>query len=530
MRVEGRTSMRNPLEKPVVSAREAAALIRDGQSVAIGGSGAGHAIPEAMLEALGERFRATGSPRGLTLIHPFGVGNQKDRGLERMAYPEMYRRVIGGHWSMSPTMAKLAARNLFEAYCLPAGVIVQLFHAAAAGSPGYITQTGLGTFIDPRLEGGKLNQVTTEDLVEVWEHEGREYLFYRATPVDAALIRAPVGDRLGNLAMDQDVAPWHNLAMAQAARASGGITIAQVRRLVEPGTLDPRRVRVPGIFVDYLIVEPTLGMTYEIDFDPALCGEARKAAGDFPPFPFSLRKVIARRAAMELYPGAVLNLGFGVPDGVMKVAREQGIAGQVVPTIEQGPIGGIPAEGVEFGAAYNSMAIVETGHQFAFYHGRGVDMTFLGFAEADAEGNVNVSKIESAIIGTGGFIDISQKARQVVFCGTLAVKGAFEAHEGGLRAVRHGRPKLVGRVRQITFSGRRALATGQQVLCVTEAAVFRLTPQGLRLEEIAPGLDLDKDLLPQMGFRPPVADPLKLMPAELFREGPLPMELFRNFA
>lgn len=522
--------MRSPFVKPVVSPAEAAALVRSGQTVAIGGSGAGHAIPERMLEALGRRFRETGRPRDLQIIHPFGVGNQGSRGLEHMAQPGLFRRVIGGHWSMAPTMAKLAAQNHFEAYCLPAGVIIQLFHAAAARSPGYMTETGLDTFIDPRLEGGRLNEITREEIVEVVVRGGREYLFYPAIPIDVALIKGAVADSHGNLSMREEVAPWHNLAMAQAARANGGITIAQVKRVVDAGTIDPRDVRVPGIFVDYLIVDPAHGMTYEIFYDPALAGDARKPESDFPPFEFSLRKVIARRAAMELKPGAVLNVGFGMPDGVIKVAREQGFADRVMATIEQGPIGGIPAEGLEFGAAYNAEAIVETGEQFAFYHGAGVDATFLGFAEADREGNVNVSLLGGNIVGVGGFIDISQRARKVVFCGTLAVRGKFEPSGDGLRLVKPGSPKFVERVRQVTFSGKRARRTGQEVLYVTEAAVFRLTPEGVRLEEIAPGLDFERDLAPQLGFRPLIQEPLKRMAPELYRDAPLPASLFPQFA
>lgn len=521
--------MRSIFEKPIVTADEAALFIRDGQTVAIGGSGAGHAIPERMLEALGRRFRASGEPRGLQVIHPFGVGNQGARGLEQMAHPEMYRRVIGGHWSMSPSMAKLAATNLFEAYCLPSGVIVQLFHAAAAGAPGYMTEIGLNTFIDPRLEGGKLNDATKEEIVELVLRDGKEYLFYRAIPIHVALIKGAVADSEGNLTMREEVGPWHNLAMAQAAHASGGITIAQVKRVLKAGSLDPRDVRVPGIFVDYLIVDPAHGMTYEIFYEPTLAGDARKPESEFPPFDFSLRKAVARRAAMELRPGAVLNVGFGMPDGVIKVAREQGFANQVVATIEQGQIGGIPAEGLEFGAAYNASAIVETGQQFAFYHGRGVDVTFLGFAEVDREGNVNVSKLENTIIGTGGFIDISQKARKVVFCGTLAIKGKFSVAGGGLRSEKLGSPKFVERVRQVTFSGKTARQTGQEVLYVTEAAVFRLAPGGVRLDEIAPGLNLERDVLPQLGFRPLLKEPLGIMPPELFREERLPAALFPQF-
>jgi len=503
------------MAKPILTPDQAALLIRDGVTVAIGGSGAGHSIPERMLEAIGRRHRANGEPRELTLIHPFGVGDQGARGLEHMAMPGLYHRVIGGHWSMSPSMAKLAAANLFEAYCLPAGIVVQLFHTAASGSPGFISEIGLGTFIDPRVEGGKLNARTVEDLVELWNRDGKEYLYYRAHPIDVALIRGAVADEEGNLSMHEEVAPWHNCAMAQAARAAGGITIAQVKRIVPARSLDPRLVHVPGIFIDYLIVDPEQGMTYNIGYDPTLSGESRKPESEFAPFAFSVRKSIARRAAMELRPGAVINVGFGVPDGVMKIAREQGIAQSVVPTIEQGQIGGIPAEGLEFGAAYNSTAIIGTLRQFAWYQGRGVDIAFLGFAEVDSAGNVNVSKLDSAIIGTGGFIDIAQKARKVVFCGTLAVRG--------------GKPKFVPAVRQITFSGANAVATGQEVLYVTEAAVFRLTAQGLRLQEVAPGLDPERDVVAQMAFRPRISTLLGTMRAELFSPVLLPADCFPAF-
>ncbi len=517
------------MRKPVVGADEAVAHIQEGQTIVIGGSGSGHSIAEKLLEALGRRFRQTGSPTGLTLVHPFGVGNQKDRGLEHLADPRLIRRDIGGHWSMSPSMARLAAENKIEAYNLPAGIIVQLLGAAAAGSPVWISDIGLDTFIDPRLQGGKLNAAAQEDLVELIERDGREYLCYKAFPVHVAFIRATAADPLGNLNMDDEVAPWDNCLMAQAARVSDGITIAQVQRLVDVYDLDPRSVRVPGIFVDYLVLDPEQGQTFQIRYDPSLCGAARKRPEGFPPFPLSLRKVIARRAALELFPGAVLNLGFGMPDGVMKVAREQGIEDAVTPTVEHGQIGGIPAEGLDFGASYNSTSIIETRHQFDFYHGRGVDLAFLGFAEVDPEGNVNVSRIESAVIGTGGFIDIAQKARRLVFCGSLAARAKIELADGRLRVLAHGTPKFVPRVKQVTFSGRRALLDRHEALYVTEAAVFRLAADGVEMIEIAPGLDPESDVFPQMGFRPLVASPLKPMSPELFRPELLPRSLFRHF-
>lgn len=517
------------MQTPILTADEAAAHIQDGQTIAIGGSGSGHSIAEQLLAALGRRFRQTGSPRGLTLVHPFGVGNQKDKGLEHLADPRLVRRIIGGHWSMSPSMARLAAENKIEAYNLPAGIMSQLLGVAAAGSPGWISEIGLQTFIDPRLEGGKLNAAAQEDLIEMFERDGRQYLYYKAFPIHVAFIRATAADPHGNLNMDEEVAPWDNCTMAQAARASGGITIAQVKRTVGLHQLDPRGVRVPGIFVDYLVVDPDQGQTFQIHYDPSLCGASRKPAEEFGPFPLTLRKVIARRAALELFPGAVLNLGFGMPDGVMKVAREQGIDGEITPTVEHGQIGGIPAEGLDFGASYNSTSIIENRHQFDFYHGRGVDLAFLGFAEVDAEGNVNVSRIESAVIGTGGFIDIAQKARRLVFCGALAARAKIGLDGGRLRLVAPGIPKFVPRVKQVTFSGPRALADGHEVLYVTESAVFRLTRAGVELVEVAPGLSIDADVLSQTGFRPAVASPVKQMSAELFRSELLPRSLFPYF-
>lgn len=516
--------------KPVVSAAQAVARISDGSSVAIGGSGAGHAVPDILLRALGERYRDTRTPTELTLIHPFGVGDQQTRGLQQMAYPEMYRKVIGGHWSMAPAMAKLASDNQFPAYCLPAGVMVQLFHCAAAGSPGWMTHVGLDTFVDPRREGGKLNAKATESLVEYVERDGTPWLFYKTLPIDVALIHAWEADPEGNLAMNDEAGFWHNCALAQAAKASHGLTIAVVRKRVGTGEIHPRDVRVPGCFVDLVVVDPDQGQTYQTDYDATFTGDAQKPAADFESFPFGVRKVIARRAAMELEPGAVINVGFGIPDGVIAVAREQGIADSLVPTIEHGQFGGVPAGGLDFGAVHNPTAIVETGHMFDFYQGRGVDQTFLGFLEIDRAGNVNVSKLESRIIGTGGFIDIVQKADKAVFCGTLAIRSRAELRDGRLAYTELGKPKLVDQVAQITFSADYATRAGQQILYVTEAGVFGLDGQGLVLLEIAPGVDIERDLIPQMGFAPRVSANLKTMPAELFVDAPMPAALFPKFS
>ena len=515
--------------KTIQTADEAVRAIPDGASVAIGGSGAGHAIPDALLRALGDRHRRTGSPVGLTLIHPFGVGDQQSKGLQQAACPEMYRRVIGGHWSMAPAMAQLAAENRFAAYCLPAGVIVQLFHCAAAGSPGWYSHAGLDTFVDPRLEGGRLNEKAREDLVEYVERDGQPWLFYKTPPIQVALLHAWEADIQGNLSMRREAGFWHNCALAQAAKATGGLTIAVVREVVAAGALDPRSVHVPGCFVDILVVDPDQGQTYQTDFEPSFCGEAHLPDSGFADLPFGPRKIIARRAALELEPGAVINVGFGIPDGVTAVSREQGISREIVSTIEHGQFGGVPAGGLDFGAVYNPDAILETGHMFDFYHGRGVDQTFLGFLEIDRQGNVNVSKLADRIIGVGGFIDIVQKAGKAVFCGTLSIRARSRIDGGTLRFLEPGSPKFVPQVGQVTFSASYASRHGQDVLFVTEAAVFRLGPDGPMLEEIAPGIDIEADLVPQMGFRPRLHPQVRRMPPELFRPERLPDSLFPKF-
>ncbi len=497
--------------------------------MAIGGSGAGHAIPDALLRSLGELFRATGTPRDLTLLHPFGVGDQDRKGLQQAAHPGMYRRVIGGHWSMAPAMADLAAENRFAAYCLPAGIMVQLFHCAAAGSPGWFSHVGLDTFVDPRLEGGRLNAAATEQLVEYVERDGKPWLFYRTLPVDVSLIHAWEADPQGNLSMRHEAGFWHNCALAQAAKASGGQTIAVVRKTVPEGSIDPRSVHVPGCFVDVIVVDSEHGQTYQTDFDPSYCGEATTPEDQFRAMPFGPRKVIARRAAQELTPGAVINVGFGMPDGVLAVAQEQGFVRQITPTIEHGQFGGVPAGGLDFGAVFNPSAIVETGHMFDFYHGRGVDQTFLGFLQIDRAGNVNVSRLASRIIGVGGFIDIVQKADKAVFCGTLSIRAKTSIEDRRLSYLSPGAPKIVDTVAQITFSSAFARRNRQEVVYVTEAAVFRLGPDGLVLDEIAPGIQLEADLLPQLGFRPTISPELKQMDPDLFSPDPLPGSAFPLF-
>ena len=405
------------LEKSFVSADEAAARIGDGRTMAIGGSGSGHCIPDILLEALGRRFKATGHPNHLTLVHAFGVGDQKSRGLQHLAQPGLFRRVIGGHWSMAPRMSKLAAANEFEAYNVPAGVVVQLFHAAAAGSPGWMTEVGLGTFIDPRLEGGKLNAAAREDIVELIERNGREYLFYPTIPIDVALIQGSTADEHGNIGMNREAGFWHNCAMAQAARTAGGITIAVVKER-GCGGRGSRAGRARARLLRGLRGRGPPGRSDLPDaFRAGLLGRLAEAGQRVRRLPPGCAQGDCAAGGAGACAGDGAQRRVRGPDGVMKVAREQGIAGTLVPTIEHGQFGGIPAEGLDFGATYNSEAILETGHMFDFYQGRGVDQAYLGFLEIDREGNVNVSKLADTIIGTGGFIDIAQKARKVVSAG-----------------------------------------------------------------------------------------------------------------
>ena len=539
--------------KPIITAEEAVQMVKDGDTLVIGGSGAGHAIPEKLIEALGRRFNSTGRPRELTVVHISGMGDQGQRGLGHLADERLIKRDVGGHWGMSPSMAKLAIDNKIEAYNLPQGALSCLMRSIAAGAPGYVTHVGLHTFADPRVEGGKLNERTREDIVEVVTLRGKEYLLYYSFPVNVAFIRGTTADIDGNISMEEEVAYFEMLSQAQAAKNSGGKVIAQVKRMVGKRGIDPRMVKVPGIFVDAIVIDPKQQQTYQIDYDPALCGDARefvsdafvlnangelrsklrkelrqKLSGELNMGSLSLneRKVIVKRAAMELRPNAVVNLGFGMPFGVGMIAEESGIKDKITLSIEQGSIGGIPAGGLDSGAMYYPVAILDQPYQFDSYQGGGIDIAFLSHAQVDKHGNVNVSKFGNRLAGCGGFIDISQNSKKVVFCGTFAVKAETEIRDDGIRVVQEGvAPKFVDEVEQITFSGRYAREIGQEVLYVTERAVFQLTAHGVLLKEIAPGIDIERDILNAMGFKP-IIEQVSTIDEIVFTDEPL---AFPNF-
>lgn len=505
----------------ILTAEQAALLVEDGMTIASGGF-VSCACPEALSKALEMRFLETGHPKNLTLFFAAGQGHRDGTGGDHFGHEGLVKKVIGGHWDRAPRLGQLALSNKIEAYNLPQGVITHMYRDIAAHNIGTITHVGLNTFVDPRNGGGKLNTFTQEDIVKLIEIEGQERLLYKSFPIDVVFLRASYADEYGNCTVHREIGPLDSTAMAQACKNSGGKVIVQVEKIVQAGTLDPKLVKIPGIYVDSIVIGSVddnmqcLGMPY----DGSLTGEFRIPVDGMQPVTMSERKIVARRAAMELPKDAVVNLGTGMPEVIASVAAEEGIAENMTLTVEAGSIAGIPMGGTQFGAAANAMCILDHNVQFDFYQGGGIDVAFLGLAETAPNGDLNVSKFGDRLAGAGGFIDITQNSKKVCYCGTFTAKGLkTECVDGKLVIVQEGsKKKFVNKIEHITFSGDYASKSKQPVLYITERAVFELKEDGLTLIEIAPGIDLKTQILNNMEFMPKISDELKLMDECIFKD------------
>jgi propionate CoA-transferase len=507
----------------LVSPSDAVRAVPDGATVIIGGSGAGHALPQLFIDTLADVFQVEGSPRDLTTVRVVGIGDFADRGFSQLALPGLMRRTIGSNIGNEPRLGELVENGQVEAYSFPQGVLSQLCREIAAGRPGLVTAVGLDTYVDPRHTGGKQGNAI-EDLVEVVELAGKEWLFYRAFPIDVAVIRGSTIDEDGNLTMEDEAVRGEMLAMAMAARNSGGVVIAQAKRLASAKSLPARSVVVPGALVDLAYLDPEQTQTYATVYSPYYSGALRRPvtdAGDPPPL--DVRKVIARRSLLEFQPGDICNLGFGISQMIGAVAWEEGIADRLVLTVEQGMFGGVPVAGNEGGAGFNYQAMIDQPYMFDFYDGGGLDIASLSFAQIDARGNVNVHKFPGRLRGPGGFPNISARTRRINFVGTLTTSGLeVGVADGRIQIETEGAlSKFVETVDEVSFSGSMANERGQQVRYITERAVFELGEGKVTLIEVAEGLDPEDDVIAHMGFKPEVSDDLAFIDPRVFAEGPM---------
>jgi propionate CoA-transferase len=504
-----------------VSFEKAVSYIHDGDTVLIGGSGGGHAIPEGLIIGLEDRFLKENNPKNLTLLHPVGIGDNISQGVGHLAHPGLVKRIVTGALVNSPAFQQRAEQDTVEAYTLPQGALSELMREMAAGRPGLFSQVGLHTFVDPRLGGGRQSKCAREDLVEMITLGGKEWIFYKPYHVDIAFLRGTTADEDGNVTMEREAVFGEMLSMAQAAHRNGGIVIVQVARLAQRGTLPAKHVKIPGMLVDLVVVDPHQRQTYQMDYSPAYAGEIKVPLGEISPLPLDARKIIARRAAFELCPGCICNLGSGISTGIATIAAEEGILDHIVLTNEQGLIGGAPSPDAGAGVNYTSM--IDQPYQFDFYDGGGLHLAFLSFAQVDASGNVNVSRFNGRIIGIGGFINISQNAKKMVFNGTFTAGNLEMSWPNGKTVIqKEGNfNKFLSSVEQISYNGPFAEERGQEALYITERAVFRRGKKGLELSEIAPGIDLDRDIFAHMDFRPEIAKDMKFMDERIFLDKPM---------
>ncbi len=512
-----------------IDAKEAVDMIADGSTLCTIGMTLISAC-ETILKEIENRYLEKGHPRDLTYFHTCGQSSiRQPYGLTHLAHEGLIRRVIGGHWGQSSKMMALIDENKVEAFNLPQGQMANMFHSMALREPGKISKIGLGTYIDPRIEGGKMNQKAKDsgyNTVELITLDGEEYIKYNPVPIDTLLIRGTTADENGNITTDEEAMMLEVFPAVMATKRYGGKVICQVKNLAKAGTLDPKRVTVPGVFVDAVVVCPNPveehRQTLSWYYDPSYSGQAIAPESVLAPAESGIRKFIARRAMTELSLGQIINIGTGIPNDVIgPIISEEGLSNDVLITVESGIYGGVPAQTIDFGISMNAQALVSHDRQFEFYNGTGIDCTFMGAGEMDEEGNVNSTKMGNIAPGAGGFIDITTTAKTVIFCSTFTGGGLeTEFSKDGVKIVNEGKfKKLVKRVKQISYNGKIAHKNGQKMLFVTERAVFEMTDKGPMLIEIAKGLDLQKDILDQMEFTPLISENLKEIPEFIYNEG-----------
>ncbi|WP_026895591.1 acyl CoA:acetate/3-ketoacid CoA transferase [Clostridiisalibacter paucivorans] len=518
------------MSNKIINTRDAINLIKDGQTLAIGGF-VGFTIPEELLVGLKEKYLETQSPKNLNVFYCAGIGDGKERGLNHLALDGLISKLYCGHLGLAPKLGALVAQNKFPAYTVPQGVTVHLLRAIAGGKPGVLTHVGLKTFADPRIEGCCANELAKKEPInQIVNIDGNDWILYKSFPIDVCFIKATTADTHGNLTLENEALFADQLSMAEATKNSGGIVIAQVERITEYGSLNAQNVRVHSHLVDHIVVGKDENNVQSFLFDkfiPEWTGQIRRPLDSLEKMPLNPRKVCGRRGLFELENDMLVNLGIGVPEAVAAAASEEGIADKFTLTIESGVMGGVPASGLGIGATYNPDAIHEQGFIFDLYDGGGIDIACLGAAEIDKKGNVNVSKFGGRVVGPGGFVNITQNSKKVIFCGTFTAKGLkTEVKDGSLKITTEGSSKkFKEEVEQISFSADYANESGQEVLYLTERAVFRLTSEGIELIEIAPGVDLQKDILDQMEFKPLISENLKEMDTKIFTDEPMGISL-----
>lgn len=514
-----------------ITSKEAARLINDGSTIANVSMTMIGCAEEFFVE-LENRFLEEGHPKDITLFHPAGFSDQK-YGIEHLAHKGLLKKLVGSHWGLAPKIMKMINDCEVEAYCMPFGVLCNMFHDMCGKKPGSISKIGLHTFLDPRQEAGQMNKISTEEMVSLIDIQGEECLLYKHIPLDFLVIKGTYADENGNISMKNEPLLLEDLSAALATKRYGGKVIVQVQRIVEKDSIPCKEVEIPGSLVDYIYVcenpEKNHRQTSSFYLDDSFSGLVRVPKKSIPSVPLSARKIIVRRALQFLKENSLINNGTGIPnDSLGSILAEEGLSEKVTLTIESGVYGGVPLGGPDFGVSQNASALIRQNMQFDLYNGRGVDFTFMGCGEVDQYGNVNVTKMGNIAPGCGGFVDITANAKNIVFCSTFTGKGLkveFD-EEQGIKIINEGSLiKFKENVRQISFNGKYNAERGAKIFHVTERAVFEITLEGLVLIEIAKGVDLQKDILDQMEFKPIISESLSTIDTSIYIDGKFGLKL-----